>query len=221
LVSRFEISTDNTFTLSTDATVEEAPSRTSFTPALDLAPGKVFYWRARASDTATGATGPYSDVRTFATIAPDMGRFPNQLVLRTPSNCVPPGLGPETYVFDGDLTVSGDRLHFEQPPSLTYHSLVVDITRRGDQLSGTIGTGQLTGGNLHGTARATNGFEVGLWGDPSTYLAAPFESHLSFPAQQLTAGFSAAIRVWNNFGDGGSGCRSGGFTWLLSSSPGS
>jgi hypothetical protein len=104
-------------------------------------------------------------------------------------------------------------MRFQQPQPGTYqHNLVVAVTRVGDQISGTIGTGPR--GNGLGTAFATNWFEIGLWSATNTDDAAVFSGGVT-ASQQLTAMFDAAVSIWNQFGDGGGMCASSGFRWVL------
>jgi hypothetical protein len=215
---RFEIGTDSTFSGTVVAgSVSEGDRRTSFTLSVDLASGTIFYWRVQVRDAETGVRSPYATPRTFVTVAPEDGRFLYRLVLDTPASChLPPGFGSpsDEYAYDGELTVSGGQLRFQQPQPGTYqHNLMVDIMRIGDQISGTIGTGSF-GLVTFATARATNGVEIGLWSRRSTVDGALFSGRAVFPSQ-LTATFDADVRIWNSFGDGGGLCAGSGFIWLL------
>ena len=69
LAYEFQVAADQTFaTLVTAGVVDETPGQTSFTPAGDLAPDVVHYWRVRASDRDT--TGPWAAAQTFRTPVP-------------------------------------------------------------------------------------------------------------------------------------------------------
>jgi hypothetical protein len=76
----FQVATDQTFaSLVTAAVVGESPGQTGFTPAGDLAPDVLHYWRVRGTDRET--TGPWAAAQTFRTPLP---------VVVVP----PPGPGP-------------------------------------------------------------------------------------------------------------------------------
>ena len=208
-----EVATDEAFTnvVQTQDVIQDGTGETKVTLA-PLNDSTMYFWRVRSSAGTT--VGPFSAISTFA-IAGD-GRFPSRLVLHTPAACHGSpvfGSPSDEYAFDGELTVSGGQLRFQQPQPGTYqHTLVVAIIRVGDRISGTIGTGD----HAFGTASATNGFEIGLWTRTNTYDAAVFSGGVSSPSQQLTATFDANVAIWNQFGDGGASCASGtGFSWVL------
>lgn len=61
----FQVSTSSTFaTLAATATIPEQPVRTTWTPSSNLPEGTIF-WRVRASDPASGVTGPFSSSTSF------------------------------------------------------------------------------------------------------------------------------------------------------------
>lgn len=65
---RFEVSTVSTFsTITASATVAEGTTRTSWTPTSNLAGGTTYYWRAQATDTASGVTSGYSTTQSATT----------------------------------------------------------------------------------------------------------------------------------------------------------
>ena len=67
--TEFQVALDQSFaTLATAGVVNEAPGRTTFTPAGDLLADRVHYWRVRASDRET--TGTWAAAQTFRTPVP-------------------------------------------------------------------------------------------------------------------------------------------------------
>jgi hypothetical protein len=68
VIYRFEIATDAAFTaIVASGAASEGDTRTSFTPATDLAYLTTYYWRARAMDTAHDVKGPPSGAARFST----------------------------------------------------------------------------------------------------------------------------------------------------------
>lgn len=68
LTYTFEISTNSGFSpVLMTATINEGPSRTSFTPSTDLPAETTLFWRTTVSDVANGVTGPTTLAASFAT----------------------------------------------------------------------------------------------------------------------------------------------------------
>jgi hypothetical protein len=156
LTYRFEIASDTGFSnMLASGTVGEGPNQTSFTPPSDLVSGATYYWRARATDTATLIVSGYSSVQSFTTVNPDDGlfRYVMTLHLVSTTNCnnVSGPIFPPDLLLDSGLTVSGDRLRYavEQNESI---ALEFDVTRTGNQLSGHLHTeGVRWPGTFHGS----------------------------------------------------------------------
>ena len=151
LTYRFEIASHAGFnTMVATATVAETPDQTSFTATTDLASGATFYWRAQASDTTKGATGPYSSPQAFATVFPEDGSFRYALAIHSPPYCLThvthddycggtKGWDLSDYSFDGTLTVVADHLQFSAGTASGFGPpLMLGFARVSNRLSGAV-----------------------------------------------------------------------------------
>jgi hypothetical protein len=121
---RFDVAADAAFnTVVATGTVPEAAGQTSFTPTIDLTPGTTYYWRAQATDTPNGVSGPFSSAQAFTTVFPDDGSYRYTLAIYAPSYCSTHSTHDDNcggtrewdlsdYSFDGTLTVTTDNAQF-------------------------------------------------------------------------------------------------------------
>ena len=149
LTYTFEVSVEAGFAeLVTSGTVSEAAEQTTFTPEIDLRPGATYFWRARATDRATGVTSPASSAQVFTIVFPDTGTYRYRLVVRSTPQCA--GVISTGYVgrpwpqadfgFEGTLVVQGDTLRYEMPPNyfLDLPPLRLESTRKGNRVEGSV-----------------------------------------------------------------------------------
>ena len=141
LTYQFDVATDATFsTIVASGEVPEGSGQTAFTPLVDLASGRQYVWRVQATDMGIGVASEYSTPQVFTTVNPDDGRYSYVLHVRVPSTCQsfwqPLDYETGTVI----LEVSGDtlRLTAPQPRFDTSPPLQMQITRSGNQLSGTV-----------------------------------------------------------------------------------
>jgi hypothetical protein len=147
---RFDVAMDAAFgNVVSTGTVAEATTQTSFTPNIDLTSGTIYYWRAQASDSTKGVTGPYSPPQAFATVFPEDGSYRYTLAIHAPSYCLTHSTHVDNcggtrewdvsdYVFDGTLTVTTDNLQFTFPQSSSEVPLTLRLGRLKNRLSGAV-----------------------------------------------------------------------------------
>jgi hypothetical protein len=204
LTYRFDVASDATFgNIAATGTVPEGAAQTSFTPSTDLVSGTMYYWRARASDTAKGVTGDFSASQDFTTINPDNGSFPYTLAVMVPNSC----RYPQMVSVDGTLVVSADTLQFQ-----TLNSLGINIARSKHDIVGTILGSAFTAGHPYCDLSVSTNFnlEYGL------RVAASF-SGAADNNGQLTGAFSGYAECYLSYEDDFHCPESTtpGYTWTL------
>jgi hypothetical protein len=115
--------------------VPEGNAETSFDVPTPLTSGAMFFWRVKATDSPTGVSSEYSQVRHFSTVMPDDGSYPYVFRVHVPDSCST-GFFPRDYdtdAYSANLVVTGDRLRF----SLGFDgSLSIDLVRSANRVSG-------------------------------------------------------------------------------------
>ena len=148
---RFDVARDAAFaTVVATGTTPEVPTQTSFTPNIDLTSGTTYFWRAQASDTTKGVTGPYSSAQAFSTVSPEDGSFRYTLAIHAPPYCLTHNTHDDScsvgtkswdlsdYSFDGTLTVTTDNLQFSSALPYAGKPLTLGFRRLNNRLSGAI-----------------------------------------------------------------------------------
>jgi hypothetical protein len=147
---RFEVATDASFgALVASGSAAEGKNQTSFTPAVDLASGASYVWRAQASDTVNGVTSGYSAAQAFMTVnPPDDGSYPYTLDVHLPQACVMLSIWfNQKFTLDSLLTVTGDSVRFFVP-DLGQQGFDFAMQRAGNHVSGLIAAGLVSRGNF-------------------------------------------------------------------------
>ena len=134
LTYQFEVATDNGFAnVVATASVPEGPGETSFTPTADLPSGKTYYWRVSAADTSKNVVSGFSAALPFTTVNPDDGTYPYILHVRCSTR-----FGSNYDAPQNLLNVSGDSLQSTVASPATGYRLLVQMTRAGRRLAGTM-----------------------------------------------------------------------------------
>jgi hypothetical protein len=117
----FEIATSASFSsMVASGTQGEGTNETGFIPAADLPANATLFWRATATDTATGTTGPASAVQSFSTNLPSVAsRIAAELGVELWPGAQPPGTNGHAVLgahWEVRNLVSFDGVPFVSPP---------------------------------------------------------------------------------------------------------
>jgi hypothetical protein len=217
-----DVALDAAFTeIVASGTTAEAPTQTLLTLPTDLVPGKTYYWRAQASDTAKGVTSAYSPTQSFTIVNPDDGSYAYTLQVQWPSvcltratasGCVPGGGNPfgwaqaSSFAFDGTLVVAGDAVKLTVPNQTLFGPVRLTLQRTGTRLTGSVS----------GSAPGSGGFTQG----PFSIAQVILEGNVSGNADdqgRFAGTYDGNMGLWK-FGfpcDATVTCATSGFAWTL------
>ena len=199
LVYEFQVSASNSFgTLLASSTVSEQPTATSWSPAIDLPLGTLF-WRVRGKDLGLEATGPFSSVMSFdrqsITIsAPALSEPANGLSVFTPR--------PTFTVTNATRTAPTGTIlsyEFQVSTSASFGTLVASSTVQETTAAGTTSwtpTIDLPEGNLFWRVR---GKQVNFGVDGTFSSTGSFERRFGIDLQKVVIAYpssAAGIKNW-------------------------
>jgi len=151
----FEVATTPSLTplLIDDAVAEGKNGFTTLRIASRLQFGTVYYWRAQTLDTRSGAKSAFSNVTSFATIAPPQGGEIS-LLFEWRDECVS-FVGEREFTVDGRLANADGMWLFTAEPYIIGPPLAFNFSVDGGQVAGT----------LFGTTRDQMDFPISVGGE--------------------------------------------------------
>ena len=206
---RFDLATDSSFKamLASD-TVVETPVQTSLVLRSDLPSETVIYWRATATDAASGVANTAPGWSTFVTHGSHSNSY--TLVLRLADACAT--FFKREFTFDGHLALQANAMQFTlaQLSELSANAgdLQMDLKQNGTQLSGTLATD---------ASRDRDGYLVTVY-ERVTNHAPAFVTGTVGSGGRLAGVFDGSVHIAHPSFGLGSGCVASHFSWSLAPS---